>query len=229
MIEAATLAIRQAFSPPFRTVLFKSVGLAVLLLVLIGAGLQAGLASLIALDNPWLDWTAAIASALGILVVLFFAMPPVISLVAGFFLDEIAGEVERSHYPADLPGREQPLGRSLILAVKFAALVLVVNIGALLLAFIPGVNLLAWWLANGYLLGREYFELAAMRFRTPEEARALRRRHRGRIFFGGLMIAAMMAIPIVNLATPLVATAFMVHIHKRLAGRRTELLEPVSG
>ncbi|WP_188408014.1 sulfate transporter family protein [Agaricicola taiwanensis] len=225
MIDAALLALRQAFSPPFRMVLFKSVGLALLLLILIGAGLQAALAHLVVLQNVFLDWTAAIASALGILVVLFFAVPPIISLVAGFFLDEIAGEVERTHYPADAPGREQPLARSLILAIKFAALVLVVNIGVLLLALIPGVNLIAWWLANGYLLGREYFELAAMRFRSPEEAKALRRQHRGRVFFGGLMIAAMMAIPIVNLATPLVATAFMVHIHKRV-GRRVELLDP---
>lgn len=228
MIQSAILAVRQAFSPPFRTVLFKSVGLAVLFLVVAGIGLQAGLAHLVVLQNAYLDWAAAIASALGIIVVLFFAVPPVVSLVAGFFLDEIAGEVERTHYPADLPGREQPLGRSLLLAVKFALIVLVVNIGTLMLALIPGVNLLAWWLANGYLLGREYFELAAMRFRSPEEARALRRQHRGRVFFGGLMIAGMMAIPIINLATPLVATAFMVHVHKKL-GRRVELLDPIRG
>jgi CysZ protein len=227
MIDAALLALRQAFSPPFRTVLLKSVGLSLLLLILAGVGLQTALAKLVVFDNAALDWVAAIASFLGVVVALFFAMPPVISLVAGFFLDEIAGEVERTHYPADLPGREQPLARSLLLAVKFAALVLVVNIGALMLALVPGVNLVAWWLANGYLLGREYFELAAMRFRSPEEARALRRRHRGRVFLGGLMIAAMMAIPILNLATPIVATAFMVHVHKRLSGRRTDLLEPV--
>jgi CysZ protein len=225
MIEAAVLALRQAFSPPFRGVLLKTIGLAILLLVVLGAALQAGLARLVMLDNAAMDWAAAIASALGILVALFFAMPAVISLIAGFFLDEIAGEVERTYYPADVPGREQPLGRSLLMAVKFSALVLMVNLGALLLALIPGVNLMVWWLANGYLLGREYFELAAMRFMTPEMARALRRRHRGRVFFGGLMIAGMLAIPIVNLATPLVATAFMVHVHKKL-GRRIDVIAP---
>jgi CysZ protein len=225
MIEAAVLAVRQAFSPPFRGVLLKTVGLALLLLIVSGALLQAGLAHLVALDSVMLDWAAALGSLLVIVVALFFAMPAVISLIAGFFLDEIAGEVERTHYPADVPGREQPLGRSVILSIKFAALVLLVNIGALLLALVPGVNLVVWWLANGYLLGREYFELAAMRFMTPEMARALRRKHRGRVFLGGLMIAAMLAIPIVNLATPLVATAFMVHVHKRL-GRRTEVIAP---
>ncbi len=220
MIEAATLAVRQALTPPFRTVLLKTVGLAVLLLVLVGVGLQSALASLVTLDNAMLDWAAAIASALGILVVLFFAVPPVISLIAGFFLDEIAGRVEATHYPADPPGREQPLGVSVLLGAKFAVLVLLVNIGALMLALVPGINLIVWWVANGYLMGREYFELAAMRFRTPEEARALRRDNRVTVFMGGLMIAAFLAIPIVNLATPLVATAFMVHLHKRVSARR---------
>src|SRR5690606_36829075 len=98
VIDAAILAIRQAFLPPFRLVLLKSVGLSILLPVLIGVGLQAGFARLVVLDNTYLDWAAAIASALGVIVVLFFAMPPVISLVAGFFLDEFAGDVERTHY-----------------------------------------------------------------------------------------------------------------------------------
>src|SRR5690606_27576927 len=118
------------------------------------------------------------------------------------------------------PGREQPLGVSILLGAKFAVLVLLVNIGALMLALVPGINLIVWWVANGYLMGREYFELAAMRFRTPEEARALRRDNRVTVFMGGLMIAAFLAIPIVNLATPLVATAFMVHLHKRISARR---------
>jgi uncharacterized protein involved in cysteine biosynthesis len=47
------------------------------------------------------------------------------------------------------------------------------------------------------------------------------------VFVGGLFIAGFVAIPIVNLATPLFGTAFMVHMHKRLTGReRPELLEP---
>ena len=92
--------------------------------------------------------------------------------------------------------------------------------------FFAGLGLVIMFLANAYLLSREYFELAAMRFRPPEEAKALRRAHRGQVFFVGLFIAAFVSIPVVNLATPLFAMALMVHIHKRVAGKRVELMEP---
>ena len=84
-----------------------------------------------------------------------------------------------------------------------------------------------FFLATAYLLGREYFELAAMRFHPVDEAKALRRANGGTVFVAGLFIAAFVSIPIVNLATPLFGVAFMVHMHKRLAGGpRRELLEP---
>ena len=219
MISAALLALRDATTRPFRLTLVKSVGLALLLLILLGIGLETLAARLIALENSYADTGAAILTGLGIFFALLFLVPPVVSLVAGLFLDQIAERVERTHYPGEAPGRELPVVQSLWLSSKFALVVLGVNLLALFLLLIPGINILAWWLANGYLLGREYFELAALRFRPLEEARALRRTHRGMVFLGGLMIAAFMAIPILNLATPLVGTAFMVHLHKRLGGR----------
>jgi CysZ protein len=220
MIAAALLALREAFSPPFRSVLLKSVGLALLLLVLLGVLLETVVAKLIDLESTTWDFLATLLSGLGVVVALVFLVPPVVSLVAGFFQDRVAELVEKSHYPADAPGREMPAGRSIFLALRFALLVLGVNVVALFLLLVPGVNIIAWWLANGYLLGREYFEFAAMRFMPEEEAKALRRAHRGRVFVGGLMIAAFMAVPILNLATPLVASAFMVHIFKGLASKR---------
>ena len=85
-----------------------------------------------------------------------------------------------------------------------------------MLLLVPGINLMAFFLVNGYLLGREYFEFAAMRFRSPQEAKALRRQHRGVIFFAGLLIALMLSVPILNFLTPLFAASMMVHIHKAL-------------
>ena len=43
----------------------------------------------------------------------------------------------------------------------------------------------------------------------------------------GLLIAAFVSIPIVNLATPLFAMSLMVHVHKRL--ERADLDVPESG
>ena len=67
--------------------------------------------------------------------------------------------------------------------------------------------------------------LAAMRFHSVEEAKALRKRHHGTIVLAGCFIAAFVSIPILNLATPLFGTAFMVHMHKRIARPRRELIE----
>ena len=83
-----------------------------------------------------------------------------------------------------------------------------------------GLGLVIMFLANAYLLSREYFLLAAMRFRPPDEAKAMRRAHRASVFLAGLLIAMFVSIPIVNLATPLFAMAMMVHMHKRLSAPR---------
>jgi CysZ protein len=64
------------------------------------------------------------------------------------------------------------------------------------------------------LLGREFFEFAAMRFRSPQDARLFRARHASTVFLAGLVIAAFLAVPIVNLLTPLFAAGMMVHLHK---------------
>ena len=92
--------------------------------------------------------------------------------------------------------------------------------------FVAGAGFIAFFIATAWLLGREYFELAAMRFRPPEEAKAMRRENATVIFTAGLIIAGFVSIPIVNLATPLFGMAFMVHMHKRLSGSHPELIEP---
>ena len=89
-----------------------------------------------------------------------------------------------------------------------------------------GAGFLIFFFATAWLLGREYFELAAMRFRSPAEAKAMRKDNAATVFTAGLFIAAFVSIPIVNLATPVFAMAFMVHMHKRLSGPRPELIEP---
>jgi CysZ protein len=97
---------------------------------------------------------------------------------------------------------------------------------ALPFVFVAGAGFIAFFVATAWLQGRQYFELAAMRFRSPAEAKAMRKENAAIIFTAGLVIAAFVSIPIVNLATPLFGMAFMVHMHKRLSGPRPELIEP---
>ena len=71
-------------------------------------------------------------------------------------------------------------------------------------------------MANGYLLGREFFELAALRHMSREEAAELRSAKGLQVFLAGLVIAGFLAVPLLNLLTPLFATAFMVHVFKKM-------------
>jgi CysZ protein len=139
--------------------------------------------------------------------------------VAGIFQDEIAGTVERLDYPTEAPGRDVPLVRGLWHTVKFTGVVILGNILALLLLLVPVVNIAAFFVVNGYLLGREYFEAAAMRFHSEAETKAMRSRNAIPIFLAGLVISGVLAVPILNLVTPMFATAFMVHLHKRITAR----------
>jgi len=241
MVTAAFKALAQIVSPPFRSVLWKSVGLALLLVVIAGIALHRLLVWLAGYGEGWADaalgptfdtpltlvfWGISIAAGLGILLGSIFLMPAVTSFVASFFVDEIAEQVERAYYPADPPGRAVPMGRSLLEGAKTAALAVVVYLVAVPFLLFGGLGAVLFFVAAAFLLSREYFELAAMRFRPPAEAKALRKQHAATVFAAGLIIAAFVSIPILNLATPLFGMALMVHLHKQLAGPRIELIEP---
>jgi CysZ protein len=235
MLDAAAKALADLFTQPLRRVLMKSVGLALLLILLIGIGLHRLLAALAEHGATWAEQTTGFAphaawstlafilsfmAGLGIVTGALFLMPTVTAFVGSFFVDEVAGVVEREHYPAEPPGRALPFFRALVEGIKFALLALAVYCCALPFILFAGLGFVILLLANAYLLGREYFELAAMRFHPPQEAKELRKRNAMMVFLAGLVIAVFVSIPIVNFATPVFAMAFMVHVHKRLAAPR---------
>jgi CysZ protein len=216
MLQDALDSLSDIVSPPFRRVMAKSLALTAAVLVVAWLGLDR-FAPLVEIGPGWLATTISVLVGLGLLAGLAFLVAPVASLVAGFFFDEIAAHVEREIDPAGAPGRPAPALAAALAALRFAGLSVLVNLVALILLFFAGFGVFAWIGATGYLLGREYFELAAMRFRPAPDARAMRRRFAFPVFTHGLLIAAFVAIPIVNLATPLFATTLMVRLHKRLS------------
>jgi len=232
MIEVAVKALSQILSPPMRSILWRSIGLALVLIVVLAIGLQRILSWLASSGEGWLEallgpsfqtplnalaWIVSIAAGLGVVVGAVFLMPAITSLVASFFVDDVGDLVEREHYPADRPGAALPLPAAVTEGVKTALLTILVYLIALPFVLFAGVGFIIFFIAMAWLLGREYFELAAMRFRSPHEAKAMRKDNAATIFTAGLFIAAFVSIPIVNLATPLFGMAFMVHIHKRLS------------
>ena len=215
MLTAARLALSDVFSPPLRSVMLKSLGLMLLLLLALWLAVTALLAWAIDIESyPWLDTAIGILTGLGLLIGLGFLVAPVASLFAGLFTDQIAGAMEALHYSFDPPGRELPVSQAVRDAIVFTGSVIVVNLIAL--AFlVVGVGAIAFLIGNGYLLGREFFEAIARRYLSREGARAARRANRVKLFVAGLLIAAIAAVPVVNLMTPLFATAFMLHLYKR--------------
>jgi CysZ protein len=240
MLDAAVKALSQILSPPMRSILWRSIALALVLIVVLAIGLQWLLSFLATSGEGWaeamlgpafqtplniLAWIVSIAAGLGVVFGAVLLMPAITSLVASVFVDEVADHVEREHYPAERPGQALPLGLAMSEGVKTALLTILVYLIALPFVFIAGAGFIAFFIATAWLLGREYFELAAMRFRSPAQAKAMRKENAATVFTAGLIIAAFVSIPIVNLATPLFGMAFMVHMHKRLSGPRPELIE----
>jgi uncharacterized protein involved in cysteine biosynthesis len=236
MLDAAVKTLAQMFSPPFRRILLKSAGIALLLIVVVAVGLHRMLAWFAGSGEAWIQttfgitattpltilaWIISIATALGIVAGSIFLMPAVTGLMASFFADEIAEEVERRYYPGDPPGHALPMAPALLQGIQTALLAVLVYLIALPSLLIAGLGAVVFFLATAFLLGREYFQLAAMRFRSPAEAKTFRKANQSTVFIAGLFLAAFVSIPILNLATPLFGTAFMVHMHKRLSGRAT--------
>lgn len=220
MFDAAMSAIREIVSPPFRNVLFKSLGMTFLFLALAWVGLDKLALSYVAVNHPWLQVALTYATGVGLFVLLAFFIGPISVLVAGLFLDDLADVVESGLYPPGEGGEAIPGSQAIVMGVRFAAVSAGVNILALFLLLVPGLNAVAFLLANAYLLGREYFLFAATRFRSLEEAVEMRRRYAPQLFLAGLFIAAFVMTPGLNVLTPLFGVAFMSRIYKMLAPAR---------
>ena len=163
MIADALDALAEIFSPPFRRVMWKSLGLTTAILILAGVGLDRLALSLVHVGPAWLNAILSVVIALGLFVGMIFLAPPTASLVAGFYLDDVAAMVERTIDPHGPPGRPLPLAPSVAMGMRFAVLSVLVNVIVLTLTVFTGIGLASFFVLNGYLLGREYFELAAMR------------------------------------------------------------------
>lgn len=207
----------------------KVTGLGVLLAAALLMGVYAGFIQLIGwltpetMDLPWVGEVTWVTDLLGwgsILLMIglsVFLMVPVAALFSGLFLDDIARAVEDRHYP-DLPVARRPaLYEGVKDAVNFFGVLVAVNALALVLyAFVGPLAPLLFWAVNGYLLGREYFQLVAARRMDRTAAKALRKTHRGAIWLAGCLMAAPLSLPLVNLVIPVLGVATFTHLVQRL-------------
>ncbi len=224
------LALGQLGDRRFRRVLLLGVALALVLLVAVYTAFLQLLWWLTpdSFEIPLVGPVTGIETILGwasLLLMLglsIFLMMPVASAFTGFFLEDVADAVEDRHYPHLPPATALPWADALRQSVNFLGLVIAVNVGALFLYPFAGPLIpVLFWAVNGFLLGREYFTMVALRRLPPAEAAALRSRYSGTIWLAGTLMAAPLSVPIVNLVIPVLGAATFTHLFHRmmLAGR----------
>jgi CysZ protein len=215
MLSASFKALGDLLSPEFRSVLLKAVGLTLVLFIAVLVAVEVIISTLTLVPWPWAEAVLAIGTGLLLVVAFFFLMAPVTAIFAGLFLDDVALRVETRHYPRDARGTPLTAARSIAIALQFAAVVLAINLAILPLVF-TGIGAAALVAANAYLIGREYFEMVAMRHMPVDEARLLRKENTPRIFAAGIIPALLSLVPVLNLSVPLFATSYFVHIFKQV-------------
>lgn len=219
-------ALGQLGDTRFRKVLWKGLGLTVGLLIAITWGMTTLVGFLVpdVMTLPFvgeISFVGGLAMGLAALVMIILSavlMVPVAGAFTGLFLDEVADAVEARHYPHLAPNAEQPLTEAIRESLGFFGVIVGVNLVALILFFFVGpLAPILFWAVNGYLLGREYFVMAAMRRIDRKEANALRSRNNIQIWIAGTFMAVPLSIPLVNLIVPILGAATFTHMFHRLA------------
>lgn len=218
-------ALAQIGDPRFVRVLLRALVLTVVALALVFWAAVLGLGWVLpdTVTLPWigpvgfLDSLAFWAAVAAMLVLSIVLMVPTAAAVVGFFLDDVVDAVEARHYPGLPAARELGFAQQVTDAVRFLGLVVVANIAALAIYFlVPPLAPVIFWLVNGFLLGREYFQLVAMRRLSREEASAIGRRHFWRVWVAGTAMAIPLSVPILNLVVPILGVAVFTHQVHRL-------------
>lgn len=229
ILRAFWLSVEQLSDPRFRRVLWLGVGLAFALLIGATAGLIALVQGFVTDEVglpivgtvTWVDDILSIGSVFVVLILSVFLMVPVASAITSMFLEDVAQAVEDRHYAHLPPAQRVPFADALRDTLNFLGVLVIANVLALVLyvMFAP-VALFIFWGLNGFLLGREYFTMAAMRRVGRVKAKQLRGRHTGKIWLAGVLMAVPLSVPLVNLLIPVLGAATFTHIFHALNSDR---------
>lgn len=213
MVQAFSRGLAQLLHASLRSLVLISIAASVCLMVALAVAAWMLIDGLGLSGIAWLDDSLAWLGAATVVAVAWLFFPSTTNLVSGLLLDRVASRVESRYYPHLPPARAHPLAETVTAALKFLLLAVALNVLALPVYLLSTVFApLVFYALNGYLLGREYFEMVALRRVDLAAALALRRRYLGRLWLVGGGFAFLMTVPIVNLVTPVLATAIMVHL-----------------
>lgn len=225
MIAAMIKALGQLSDPRLRRILLLGLlGAASLYLLLVAAAWWA--LSHFSLLGGWAETVLDLLGGVAALLLPLLVFPALSTGMMSLWLDDAAQAVEDRHYPHLPPARPQPWTEVLTGAAGFLAVTVGINLLALpvyVVLLFTGFSIVLLYLINGYLLGREYFELVALRRMGRAEARLLFRNRLGRCWLAGAVITFLFSVPLLNLVAPVLATSFMVHLFHQLKAQHTSL------
>jgi CysZ protein len=217
MFASARKAFAMLFDRDFAATVLWTLVLTAIVFILLFIGLEYVLAHMPPLGSIWINRFLEFATPVILVLGVFFLGAPVAAIVGSVFLERIAEKVDAHFYPNDPRAPGTPLVTSIGEGIRLIGLALVINAALLPVDIgVPGIAELATIAANGWLLGREFFELAALRHLSRQESDRLRRRYGGTIFAAGLLISFLTVIPFVDLIAPFFGAALMAHLFKRL-------------
>lgn len=212
MITAFSRGLAQLSDPRIRRVVWFAIAAACIAFALLWGAVVTVLGATSVFSIFWLEWVVDLLGGLTTLLLTWFLFPAVISVVIGLFLEDIAAAVEARHYPDLPPTAQQSVLPMVWVALRYLGMLVALNLVLLVFLLLGPLFPFVFYSVNGYLLGREYFELVAMRRLGPAQARRLRLAHRGELFLAGVVMAFLLTLPVVNLLAPVVVTAAMVHL-----------------
>lgn len=216
MIAALIKSIESAFHPEFfRLILRAFLGSLVLFGSLIALTWYS-LSLINFIDVIWLETLLDSITWTGIVILSWVLFPGTVIMVMGFFVEDLSREVEKKYYPDFHNNPIKPQVNSKLSGFKFGFLTLIMNLAALpmilIFLFFPPINIFVFTVLNGYLLGREYFELVACRRLQEEHIKKMWKCNRGQLIFSGMVITFLYSIPVINFLMPAIGVAYMVHI-----------------
>ncbi|MBC6405539.1 MAG: EI24 domain-containing protein [Rhodospirillales bacterium] len=171
--------------------------------------------------DSWLDPLIDLSVPVAMLFAGWFLFPALVTIGLSFFLEDVMDAVESKHYPKRPARRQVGFMEDLWVGIRLLAAMVAINILILpiyVILLITGIGAPLLYLGvNAYLLGREYFELVAIRHMPRTEMEGRRKERSLLNFLAGLLIAGLFFVPFVNLLAPIVAAALMVHIVQKRA------------
>lgn len=229
IIQAALMSFKRLLSFPIRQIFLRIFIISILCLFIIWFLLKhlfafylspilIPLLGHMSLTLGWIGFLALVSFVFGISHLFYILLCPLINFIGSFFADNIITIIEKKDFAAYAIGRDMDMTQSILFGLRFFFLALFGNLLALMLYFIPPLHIISFYLINGYIFGRIYFMLNALRFENYTNSHELFHNNWDLIVSAGIVIAIISAIPLFGIITPVFAPIFMAYIYKNIKG-----------